>query len=65
MKLVIQRVTNAQVDVEGKTVGKIENGFKAHWALVLGFRIWFLSPLKYLGKCDILGLDELARFRSN
>lgn len=27
MKLVIQRVKNAQVDVEGATVGKIGNGF--------------------------------------
>lgn len=27
MKLVIQRVTNAKVDVEGKTVGKIGKGF--------------------------------------
>ena len=27
MKLVIQRVTNAQVDVDGKTVGKIGKGF--------------------------------------
>ncbi len=27
MKLVIQRVKNAQVDVEGKTVGKIDKGF--------------------------------------
>ena len=27
MKLVIQRVKNAKVDVEGKTVGKIEKGF--------------------------------------
>lgn len=27
MRLVIQRVKNAQVDVEGKTVGKIEKGF--------------------------------------
>lgn len=27
MKLVIQRVNNAKVDVEGKTVGSIENGF--------------------------------------
>ena len=27
MKFVIQRVKNAQVDVEDKTVGKIENGF--------------------------------------
>lgn len=27
MKLVIQRVLNSQVDVEGKTVGKIEKGF--------------------------------------
>ena len=27
MKLVVQRVKNAQVDVEGKTVGKIEKGF--------------------------------------
>lgn len=27
MKLVIQRVLNSQVDVEGKTVGKIDKGF--------------------------------------
>ena len=27
MKLVVQRVKNAQVDVEGKTVGKIKKGF--------------------------------------
>ena len=27
MKLVVQRVKNAKVDVEGKTVGKIEKGF--------------------------------------
>lgn len=27
MRLVIQRVKNARVDVEGKTVGKIEKGF--------------------------------------
>lgn len=27
MKAVIQRVKNAQVDIEGKTVGKIETGF--------------------------------------
>ena len=27
MKFVIQRVTNAQVDVDNKTVGKIDNGF--------------------------------------
>ena len=27
MKLVVQRVKTAQVDVEGKTVGKIEKGF--------------------------------------
>ena len=27
MKIVIQRVKNAEVDVEGKTVGKIEKGF--------------------------------------
>ena len=27
MKIVIQRVKNAKVDVEGKTVGKIEKGF--------------------------------------
>lgn len=27
MKIVIQRVKHAQVDVEGKTVGKINNGF--------------------------------------
>ena len=27
MKLVIQRVKNAKVDVDGKTVGKIEKGF--------------------------------------
>ena len=27
MKLVVQRVLNAQVDVEGKTVGKINKGF--------------------------------------
>ena len=27
MKLVVQRVLNAQVDVDGKTVGKIEKGF--------------------------------------
>ena len=27
MKLVIQRVLNSQVDVDGKTVGKIEKGF--------------------------------------
>lgn len=27
MKLVVQRVKNAKVDVDGKTVGKIENGF--------------------------------------
>ena len=27
MKIVIQRVKNAQVEVEGKTVGKIEKGF--------------------------------------
>ncbi|MBO4815967.1 MAG: D-tyrosyl-tRNA(Tyr) deacylase [Clostridia bacterium] len=27
MKLVIQRVTNASVDIEGKTVGKIGKGF--------------------------------------
>ena len=27
MKLVIQRVKNSKVDVEGKTVGKIDNGF--------------------------------------
>lgn len=27
MKIVVQRVKNAQVQVEGKTVGKIEKGF--------------------------------------
>ena len=27
MKFVVQRVKNAQVDVEDKTVGKIDNGF--------------------------------------
>ena len=27
MKIVIQRVKNAKVDIEGKTVGKIEKGF--------------------------------------
>ena len=27
MKLVVQRVKNAKVDVEGKTVGSIDNGF--------------------------------------
>lgn len=27
MKLVVQRVKNAQVDIDGKTVGKIEKGF--------------------------------------
>lgn len=27
MKLVVQRVLNAHVDVDGKTVGKIDNGF--------------------------------------
>ena len=27
MKLVVQRVKNAKVDVDGKTVGKIEKGF--------------------------------------
>ena len=27
MKIVVQRVKNAQVDVEGKTVGKIDTGF--------------------------------------
>ncbi len=27
MKLIIQRVKNAQVEVEQKTVGKIEKGF--------------------------------------
>ena len=27
MKIVIQRVKNAKVDVKGKTVGKIEKGF--------------------------------------
>ncbi len=27
MKLVVQRVKNAQVEVEQKTVGKIEKGF--------------------------------------
>lgn len=27
MKIAIQRVKNAKVDVEGKTVGKIEKGF--------------------------------------
>ena len=27
MKFVIQRVKNAQVDVDNKTVGKIDNGF--------------------------------------
>lgn len=27
MKLVVQRVLNAQVDVDGKTVGKIDTGF--------------------------------------
>ena len=27
MKIVVQRVKNAQVDVEGKTVGKIDKGF--------------------------------------
>ena len=27
MKFVVQRVKEAQVDVEGKTVGKIDNGF--------------------------------------
>lgn len=27
MKLLIQRVSNAQVDVDSKTVGKIDNGF--------------------------------------
>ena len=27
MKLVVQRVLNAQVDVDGKTVGKIDKGF--------------------------------------
>ena len=26
MKLVVQRVKNAQVDIDGKTVGKIEKG---------------------------------------
>ena len=27
MKFVVQRVKNAQVDIEGKTVGKIEQGY--------------------------------------
>ncbi len=27
MKIIVQRVKNAKVDVEGKTVGKIEKGF--------------------------------------
>lgn len=27
MRLVVQRVSNAKVDVDGKTVGQIENGF--------------------------------------
>lgn len=27
MKFVVQRVKNAQVDIEGKTVGKIDKGF--------------------------------------
>lgn len=27
MKFIVQRVTKAQVDIEGKTVGKIEKGF--------------------------------------
>ena len=27
MKIVVQRVKNAKVDVDGKTVGKIDKGF--------------------------------------
>lgn len=27
MKFIVQRVKNAQVDIEGKTVGKIEQGY--------------------------------------
>ena len=35
MKLVIQRVTNASVDIEGKTVGKIGKGF----LVLLGIKV--------------------------
>lgn len=36
MKLVIQRVTNASVTVEGKTVGKIGKGFLVLWGAASG-----------------------------
>lgn len=36
MKLVIQRVTNAIVTVEGKTVGKIGKGFLVLWGAASG-----------------------------
>ena len=36
MKLVIQRVTNASVTVEGKTVGKIRKGFLVLWGAASG-----------------------------
>lgn len=36
MKLVIQRVTNASVAVEGKTVGKIGRGFLVLWGAASG-----------------------------
>lgn len=36
MKAVIQRVTSAQVDVENKTVGKIENGYMILLGVVEG-----------------------------
>ena len=35
MKLVIQRVANAKVDIEGKTVGSINNGF----LVLLGIKV--------------------------
>ncbi len=34
MKAIVQRVKSAQVDIEGKTVGKIGNGF----LILLGVR---------------------------
>lgn len=36
MKLVIQRVTNASVTVEGKTVGKMGKGFLVLWGAASG-----------------------------